>query len=58
MAVVSEADVTEEWQYEPRPEVIRLEGGPFWSREEAEQYATEDARPSYWEIVDVEDTDG
>jgi len=33
-------------------------GGPFWSREEAEQYATEDIRPPYWEIVDVEDTDG
>jgi len=29
MAVVSEADVTEEWQYEPRPEVIRLEDVPL-----------------------------
>lgn len=50
-----------------RPTVVLIYGeslldlsvaGPFWSHEEAEQHATEDARPSYWEIVDVEDTDG
>jgi len=50
-----------------RPTVVLIHGqslmdlsvvGPFWSREEAEQYATEDARSRYWEIVDVEDTDG
>jgi len=50
-----------------RPTVVLIYGqslmdlsvaGPFWSHEEAEQYATEDARPPYWEIVDVEDTDG